>query len=197
MSTHCSITITDTAQQHFSALIDQEQVDGMGLRIFLDRPGSPKAEVGITFCPPGEEKGDDLPLEGFPFPLYVDLRSSEFLEEASIDYVSDALGGELSITAPHLHGRKPTDDAPIFERVTHFLNTEVNPHLAAHGGVVSLVELTDTQEAVVQFGGGCHGCGMVDVTLKEGIEKRLLDSFPELVGVKDATNHETGENPYY
>ena len=39
---------------------------------------------------------------------------------------------------------------------------------------------------------------MVDVTLKEGIEKELLSEFPdELKGVKDITEHSAGEHSYY
>ncbi len=77
------------------------------------------------------------------------------------------------------------------------LDAEINPRLAAHGGRVSLVEVTEACEVVLQFGGGCHGCGMVDMTLKEGIEKSLKEQIPEVTGVLDATDHSTGENPYY
>ncbi|TQS47195.1 hypothetical protein DSB74_26930, partial [Salmonella enterica subsp. enterica serovar Typhimurium] len=42
-------------------------------------------------------------------------------------------------------------------------------------GRVSLMEITDEGYAILQFGGGCNGCSMVDVTLKEGIEKQLLN----------------------
>jgi len=68
--------------------------------------------------------------------------------------------------------------------------------VASHGGRVSLQEITAAGEAVLQFGGGCHGCSMVDVTLKNGVEKTLLSHFSELVAVVDATDHSSGENPY-
>jgi Fe/S biogenesis protein NfuA len=192
-----SIEISEVAQQHFKQLIDNEKVEGMGLRIFIDRIGTPAADIGITFCPPDQQNGEDmtLPFEGFV--LYIDGKSAECLDEATIDYKTDSLGGELSITAPHLKGRKPKNDAPLYKRVEFTLNTDVNPQLASHGGVVSLVDITADNIAVLRFGGGCHGCGMVDVTLKHGIESRLLEQFPELTGVKDATDHSSGENPYY
>ncbi|WP_294088765.1 NifU family protein, partial [uncultured Actinobacillus sp.] len=68
----------------------------------------------------------------------------------------------------------------------------------SHGGKVTLIEVTEDKFAILQFGGGCNGCSMVDVTLKEGIEKQLLLQFPgELAGVKDVTEHQHGEHSYY
>ena len=77
------------------------------------------------------------------------------------------------------------------------LYEEINPQLASHGGNVHLQEITDDKYAILQFGGGCQGCGMVDVTLKEGIEKTLTEKVPELKGVKDITDHSNNENAYY
>ena len=66
----------------------------------------------------------------------------------------------------------------------------------AHGGRVRLVDVKDGQ-VYLAFGGGCHGCGLVDVTLKQGIERRIREAVPEVVGVVDTTDHSAGENPYY
>lgn len=74
--------------------------------------------------------------------------------------------------------RKVADDAPLMERVEYMLQSQINPQLAGHGGRVSLMEITEDGYAILQFGGGCNGCSMVDVTLKEGIEKQLLNEFP-------------------
>lgn len=93
--------------------------------------------------------------------------------------------------------RKVDDDAPLIERVEYILQSQINPQLAGHGGRVTLMEITDEGYAILQFGGGCNGCSMVDYTLKEGIEKELLTRFPELKGVKDLTEHQSGEHSYY
>ena len=69
--------------------------------------------------------------------------------------------------------------------------------LASHGGEVSLIEFNDKSEVILQFGGGCQGCGMIDVTLKDGIEKTLVDQLPEITAVKDITYHSQNENAYY
>ena len=76
------------------------------------------------------------------------------------------------------------------------LYNEVNPGLAAHGGQVSLEDIVDNV-AVLQFGGGCQGCGMVDVTLKEGVEKTLMSRIPELAGVRDVTDHSDTSRAFY
>ena len=85
----------------------------------------------------------------------------------------------------------------IFVVVNYILYDEVNPQLASHGGNVHLDCITDDNYVVLQFGGGCQGCGMVDVTLKEGIEKTLLEKLPELKAANDITDHTENENAYY
>ena len=74
---------------------------------------------------------------------------------------------------------------------------KVNPSLAAHGGEVSLVEITDDVVAILKFGGGCQGCSAVSMTLKDGVEKTLLEQVPELVGVRDETDHSDRSQAYY
>ncbi len=86
---------------------------------------------------------------------------------------------------------------PLLYVVEYMLQSQINPQLAGHGGRVSLMEITEDGYAILQFGGGCNGCSMVDVTLKEGIEKQLLNEFPELKGVRDLTEHQRGEHSYY
>jgi Fe/S biogenesis protein NfuA len=63
--------------------------------------------------------------------------------------------------------------------------------------MVSLVEVVEESIAVLQFGGGCQGCGMVDMTLKDGVEKTLLEQLPELTAVRDVTDHSITENAYF
>tara|TARA_R110002110_G_scaffold166602_2_gene367287 strand:- start:42447 stop:43055 length:609 start_codon:yes stop_codon:yes gene_type:complete len=192
-----NINITEAAKTHFSYLIEKEEVSGMNLRVFLDQPGLPTADIGICFCPQGEERTTDFHIEMEKFILFIDRASAGYLEDAKIDYVTDKLGGSLSVTAPNLKGPKPEGDTDLSTRIEYILQTEVNPNLASHGGMVSLVEITKDIVVVLRFGGGCQGCGMADVTLKEGIEKSLKQHFPEITAVRDVTDHAEGENPYY
>ena len=90
------------------------------------------------------------------------------------------------------------EDPTLEDRINYILYSEINPSLAAHGGNVTLVELVDDEKtAVLQFGGGCQGCAAVDITLKQGVEKTLIEQIPELEQVKDVTDHTQGENAYY
>ncbi len=90
----------------------------------------------------------------------------------------------------------PEVDEPLKLRFQQFLDEEINPAVAAHGGFVTLIEIQD-QIAFVQMGGGCQGCGMVNVTLKQGIEARMNEVIPEIKELVDTTDHRGGTNPYY
>ena len=140
---------------------------------------------------------DDLVLEFTGFSLFVAKASAPWLEKAEIDFEEDATGGQLTIKAPGIKGSEPDAEASLEDRVGWLLETEVNPSLAAHGGRVALVEITDQKEVILQFGGGCQGCGMADVTLKQGIEQTLMRHIPEITAVMDSTDHRSGTNPYY
>ena len=107
------------------------------------------------------------------------------------------MGGQLTIKAPNSRMPKITEDSSIEDRVNYVLYNEINPGLAAHGGNVSLEEIFEESVAVLRFGGGCQGCGMVDVTLKDGVEKTLLEQIPQLTEVRDVTDHSVRENAYY
>jgi len=88
------------------------------------------------------------------------------------------------------------DDDALYERVARLFDEQVNPMVARHGG---RVELIDVQDAVVmlRMGGGCQGCGMADVTLRQGIEGMLSQHIPEVRGIVDITDHTSGANPYF
>lgn len=120
-----------------------------------------------------------------------------FLDEAFVDYAKDRMGGQLTIKAPNAKLPKVNDDSPIEDRVNYVLFNEVNPSLASHGGEVSLVEVTEESIAILRFGGGCQGCGMVESTLKDGVEKSLLEQIPQLTAVRDVTDHTDSSHAYF
>ncbi|NAX45567.1 Fe-S biogenesis protein NfuA [Photobacterium halotolerans] len=191
------ITITENAQQHFVKLLAQ-QPEGTNIRVFVVNPGTPNAECGVSYCPPEAVEASDTEIQLGMFSAYVDELSLPFLADAEIDFVTDKMGSQLTLKAPNAKVRKVSDDAPLMERVDYMIQTQVNPQLAGHGGHVSLSEITEDGVAILQFGGGCNGCSMVDVTLKEGIEKQLLAEFEgELKGVRDVTEHARGDHSYY
>ena len=191
------ISISDAAQAHFRKLLDNQE-EGTNIRIFVVNPGTPNAECGVSYCPPDSIEESDTEMKYNTFSAFVDVVSLPFLEESEIDYVTEELGAQLTLKAPNAKMRKVADDAPLIERVEYVIQTQINPQLASHGGRITLIEITDDGYAILQFGGGCNGCSMVDVTLKNGVERQLIDMFPnELKGAKDITEHQRGEHSYY
>ncbi len=191
------IEITKSAQEYFGRLIAQQEKDDIGLHLSVLKPGTPLASCDLQFHVAGQSGEKELVFNYDQFNLYVPESCERWLEEAKIDFEKSDAGGQLTIKAPGIKGTKPKDAADLSEKIAWVLEAEINPGLASHGGMVTLEQITDNTEVVLRFGGGCHGCGMANVTLQEGIEKTLKEYFPEVTAVIDATDHATGENPYY
>jgi Fe/S biogenesis protein NfuA len=190
------VTITESAQGYLAELLAKQE-DALGVRVFINQPGTPKAETCIAYCREGDiQEGDEKQTFG-ELDAWFDARSLPFLEDALVDYAKDRMGGQLTIKAPNAKLPRVDENSPLEDRINYILYNEVNPSLAAHGGEVSLVEITEDPYAILKFGGGCQGCGMVDQTLKGGVEKTLLEQLPELKGVRDSTDHTDRSQAYY
>ena len=190
------ITITESAQTYLAELLSK-QADALGVRVFINQPGTPRAETCIAYCREGDVKEGDVAHDYGNLKAWFESRSLPFLDDALVDYASDRMGGQLTIKAPNAKMPRVDDDSPIEDRINYILYNEVNPSLASHGGEVSLIEVTDDQFAILRFGGGCQGCSAVDVTLKDGVEKTLLEQIPQLAGVRDMTDHSDRSQAYY
>jgi Fe/S biogenesis protein NfuA len=189
------VTITESAQDYLADLLSNQE-DALGVRVFINQPGTPRAETCIAYCREGDATEGDEERVYDKFTAFFEGRSLPFLEDALVDYAKDRMGGQLTIKAPNSKMPQLGEDSSIEDRINYVLYNEVNPALAAHGGEVSLVEVTEDQFAILQFGGGCQGCGMVDATLKGGVEKTLLEQLPQLAGVRDTTDHSDRSNAY-
>jgi len=136
---------------------------------------------------------DDTLVPTQPVDFLVDPGSLPRLRGATLDYVDGLSGAGFKFDNPN----QPALLAkPLAGAIQKLLDEKINPGVAAHGGRVSLIDI-EGGRVVLQFGGGCQGCGMIDVTLKEGIEKTLKSEIPEILEVVDVTDHEAGENPYF
>lgn len=190
------ITITESAQEYLAELLSKQE-DALGVRVFINDPGTPRAETCIAYCRDGDVESGDIEQAFDRFTAWFQGRSIPFLEDALVDYSPDRMGGQLTIKAPNAKMPRVSDDSPIEDRINYVLYNEINPSLAAHGGEVSLIEVTEDQFAVLRFGGGCQGCSAVDMTLKGGVEKTLLEQIPQLAGVRDTTDHSDRSQAYY
>jgi Fe/S biogenesis protein NfuA len=190
------VTITESAQEYLTELLAKQE-DALGVRVFINQPGTPRAETCIAYCREGDIQPDDEQREYKGFTAWFDGRSLPYLEDALVDYAKDRMGGQLTIRAPNAKMPRVDENSPLEDRINYVLYNEINPALAAHGGEVSLIEVTDDMYAVLRFGGGCQGCSAVDQTLKGGVEKTLLEQLPELKGVRDLTDHSDRSQAYY
>lgn len=191
------LTITESAQDYLAELLAGQDEDVLGIRMFVNGPGTPKAETCIAYCREADLEESDLVVSYEKFSARFELRSIPFLEDAYVDYAKDRMGGQLTIKAPNAKLPQVNADSPLEDRINYVLYNEVNPSLASHGGEVSLLEVTDDKVAILQFGGGCQGCGMVEATLKDGVEKSLMEQIPELTAVRDTTDHSDRSQAYF
>ena len=192
------IKITKSAEEYLSQLIHDKNETDLSIRIFIADPGTPKAETCLAYCKPDEAMPDDMILNLDLITVNIEKkRSIPFLKDAEVNFDNDTFGGQLTIKAPNARLPNISADSPVEDRINYVIYNEINPMLESHGGEVSLVEFNNENEAVLQFGGGCQGCGMVDVTLKDGIEKTLIEQIPEVKAVKDLTDHSIDDNAYY
>ncbi len=191
------VDIKPAAQEYLRGLLAKQEQPGIAIRIFVERPGTPNAECCMAYCLPGEEIADDVRFEYEGFAAFIEGKSQTYLIDAVIDYKKDAMGGQLTFRAPRSKVPDLRADASLEEKINYILYSEINPQLASHSGNVSLVEVSDDGIATLEFGGGCQGCSAVDITLKSGVEKTLMERIPEMKGVRDKTDHTVRENAYY
>ena len=190
------INVTATAEEYLSDLISKKDFK-CDIRIFVSDPGTPRAETCLAFCNTDEVSKDDEVIHLELIDVYIDSKSIDFLKDAIVNYDEDNFDGQLTIKAPNAKMPNIGENSTIEDKINFILYNEINPMLASHGGEVFLVEFTEDSDVILQFGGGCQGCGMIDVTLKDGIETTLIEQIPEIRSVKDITDHSIDENAYY
>lgn len=187
------IKISHAAAGHLVKLVNSQGAQGILVQVY--RGGTPKSEVTLSFA---RTPDPDWVLEQHgDLDVYITPESERWLENSEIDMVTEGVNTTLTIRAPNSKMPQVDQNSSLSERITYVLWNTINPNLAAHGGEVNLVKVTDDLVAVLSFGGGCQGCSQVDVTLKQGVELELLDQIPELTGIEDITDHSDTTNAYY
>ena len=189
-------SITEEAEIYVADLFEQQDEKDLGLKVDVEKPGTPVATVTFNFCIKSDlpETYQEFPFVGFS--AFIDESNNQYLSDSHVALKIDGTNKKLTITAPNAKGEAPKDDAPLEEKVLFTIVTEVNPSLASLGGFVDLVEITKKNEVGLNFGGGCQGCSSVNMTLKDGVEKQLKGLYPEISAVLDATDHSYKENAY-
>lgn len=191
-----SITVTQPAIDYLTNLLSKSN-DAIGVRLFVDKPGTPRAETLLTYAKESTVEETDVKESFGSLDVYAVVDSVKYLEDALINYDADFAGGTLTIKAPNSKLPKLGPDATVTDKVNYVLYNDVNEMVKMHGGEVSLVEITDEDVAIISFGGGCQGCSAVDATLKHVVEDTIMKAVPDIKGVKDITDHTDTSNAYY
>jgi Fe/S biogenesis protein NfuA len=175
------LTVTERAQNVVRSFMEQSEGELRSLRI-VARPG-------------GAEGPKLVEVGGFS--VLVEKGSADRLDGATVDFVErvNESGFEIRPARPGLRVAGPPSGA-LATKVRDVLDAQVNPAVSAHGGEIVLVDVQGT-EIFIEMAGGCQGCALSRMTLKQGVERMVRQAVPEITAVHDVTDHGSGENPFY
>jgi len=186
------VSLTDLARAKVLELMRAEGQGDAALRFGVAGRGPGGFQYKLGFVNASEQAADDRVVDaGEGLRLLIDATSVEQVKGTTIDFIGGPEGAGFRIDNPN-----PLWTDPVAQAVQKVFDDEINPQVASHGGWVALLEVKG-DVAYIQLGGGCQGCGMVDVTLKQGIEVVLRERVPQIREVIDTTDHGGGSNPYY
>jgi Fe/S biogenesis protein NfuA len=185
------LIVSEAAKSKILELLQAQGREGLHLRAAIAGRGPGGFQYRLGFVGEEERRADDQAIEAGGFKVLVDPESAPNLEGATIDFVDGPQGSGFKVDNPNPLWRDATAMA-----VQQVLDSDINPAVAGHGGWVTLLEVKG-DVAYIQLGGGCQGCGMVDVTLKQGIEVRIREAVPAIREIIDSTDHAGGKNPYF
>ena len=188
--------ITDEAKVYVTDLFIQQDEKDLGLKVDVEKAGTPAATVTFNFCFPKDLTKTYQKFEYEGFNAYIDELNFEYLKDSEVALKDAGTSKKLTITAPNAKGEEPKEDAPLEEKIKYVIAADISPGLASHGGFVELVEITKQMDVILNFGGGCQGCSSVQSTLEQGVEAQLKARFPEIRSVRDVTNHTNTDNAY-
>ena len=185
------IDISRKAQDHIKKFLNASSEKIQGVSIIIETKTERKANYSIQFIELSDTPAENISIDFENIQVLVSKEVIPYLEGTEVD-LNDK--GELEAFNPNMSITEISGS--VEEQIQHVLDEEVNPMVASHGGVVSLLEVKD-HNAYLEFGGGCQGCGMIDVTLKQGVEVMIKAQIPDIEAIYDVTDHAGGTNPYY
>ncbi len=194
------VLVTDTARAKILELLAQEDdSEGMGLRIEVTGDSGPEYSYELFFDSIATAEPGDSVVDWLGLAVMIPADSIDRLRGATLDLPAGG-GAGMVLRNPNrpnpLAGMDIELTGDVVERVNTLLEKVINPSLAQHGG---FAELRGWEEPrlYVMMGGGCQGCAVSAITLRNGIERTLKEQIPEVLEVVDVTNHDEGTNPYY
>jgi Fe/S biogenesis protein NfuA len=190
------LTFTDRAREMVRTFMDQGEGELEALRIGVE--GSPVApRFELTLVARSDRRQDEREVDVGDFAVLVAEESVDRLDGATVDFVERVNESGFEVRAPgSRQAMRSEPTGPLADRVRAVLDAQVNPSIAAHGGQINLVDVQST-EIFLEMSGGCQGCALSRMTLRQGVEKMLRQSVPEITAVHDVTDHAGGQNPYF
>jgi Fe/S biogenesis protein NfuA len=185
------LTVTEAAKRKILSVIQAHGKPGDGLRIAIVGRSSAGFTYDMQLVEEGDAEAEDIVVDVGDFSVLVDPDSAPYMRDVVIDYVEDLQQSGFRIGNPN-----PIWTDPQAMAIQELLDTQINPAVASHGGHIELVDVHDNI-VYIRFGGGCQGCGMVSVTLNQGVEQAIREAFPGIREIVDVTDHAAGTNPYY
>lgn len=185
------ITVTEAAREQLTEILSSQDEKDYCLFLGITGRGPHGFEYRLDLLREHKVPTNAVPVETETISVLIDAESTDQLKGATLDYVDEGGGYGFKIDNPN-----PLWTDPVALKVQRVIDTEINPGVATHGGHVVLLDVQGSK-AFIKLGGGCQGCGMADVTLKQGIEVAIKRAVPEITDVLDSTDHASGENPFY
>jgi len=185
------LAITSKAREMLDSFAEKSGEEGLALRVEIIGRGPKGFQYDLQFVGSDGGQEDDVITDVDGVTVRVAMRSAQYLDGTTLDFKETLMGGGFAFDNPN-----PLWIDELSMRVAEIINEKVNPAVASHGGVVELIGVDD-DKAIIAFGGGCQGCGMADVTLKQGVEVMIKENVPEILEVVDTTDHAAGSNPFY
>ena len=195
-SASVSVRFTPAARGQLEAVLGR-QAEPVALRILVKNPGGAPPQYDMALEALEALRVDDTVVDVDGLRVVVDAQSLPAVDRATVDFRDDPLQPGFVIEPPRIDIPSEFDtSSPLAAQVASVLEHHINPSIAAHGGHAHLVGVQD-DVVFVALGGGCQGCSMASVTLKQGIEQILKQAIPRIKAVVDATDHALGHNPFY
>jgi len=184
------ITFSDKARARLVDMLKAEGREGWAIRIRVKGRDNDTYIYDFRSVEVADKGAGDEVVDTGDFLVYVDPASAKRIQGASVD-LSVAEMGRFVVENPNPVWQDETAD-----KVAAVIVDKVNPAVAVHSGRVSLVDF-DEDIAYIVMQGGCQGCGLATVTLRQGIERLILDEVPAVKSVVDVTAHDEGETPFF
>ena len=186
------VSFTDAAVEKLTEIVSSYPEPVAGVRIKIAGRNAGGFDHVVTLVEVGVEPADDVVVEVGGLRVFVEGQNADRIRGTSIDY---------EYKGPNISGLEFNNPNSVWSNdveleIARIIDEYINPQIASHGGFITLLEYNEGR-VIVEMGGGCQGCGMASVTLKQGVEVALKQAIPEVKEVLDTTDHAAGTNPYF